>query len=60
MLRYDLHKELQEIIKEQSRQFSIAKDDMASLIEKMNSQIEELLLANKELRLENEKLRRIY
>ena len=60
MLKYDIHKEMQEIIKEQSRQFSIAKDDMTSLIEKMNKQIEDLLLANKELRSENEKLRRIF
>lgn len=59
-LRYDLHREIQAIIKEQVRQFSIAKEDTAKAIERMSAQLTEVLEANRELRAENERLRHIY
>lgn len=59
-LRYDIHREIQGIIKEQVRQFTIAKEDTSKAIERMSAQLTELLEANRELRVENERLRRIY
>lgn len=60
MLKYDIHREIQDIIREQARQFSMAKSDTLSLIEKLNQQLVDVLQSNKELRAENEKLRKIY
>eukprot|EP01031_Cornospumella_fuschlensis_P033058 gene33058-39990_t len=60
VLRYDIHNEVQEIIKEQVRQFVIAKDETAQLIQGLSAQLADLVQANKELREENDRLRRIY
>ena len=60
MLRYDVHREVQEVIKEQVRQFAIAREDTEDIIRCLSSQLADLLQANKELRAENERLRRIY
>lgn len=60
MLRYDVHREVQEIIKEQVRQFTLAREDTENIIRGLSSQLADLLQANKELRAENERLRRIY
>jgi hypothetical protein len=60
MLKYDIHREIQDIIREQARQFSMAKLDTLTLIEKLNQQLADVLRSNKELRAENEKLRKIY
>ncbi len=60
IFRYDIHKELQGIIREQVRQFEIAKQDNATLIQQMSEQLKDLLESNRELREENERLRHIY
>eukprot|EP01039_Chlorochromonas_danica_P000271 gene271-290_t len=60
LLRYDIHMEMQEVIKEQVRQFVIAKEETAQLVRELSMQLADLLQANRELREENEKLRRIY
>lgn len=60
LLRYDMHREVQAVIREQVRQFAIAKEDTAIAIREMSEQLKELLAANKELREENERLRHIY
>jgi hypothetical protein len=84
LLKYDIHREIQEVIREQVRQFSIAKvnckfvftiyeldfyilyiyhysqEDTMHLIRDLSLQLKELLIANKELRDENERLRKIY
>ena len=60
IFRYDMHKELQGIIREQVRQFEIAKQDNAALMEQMSEQLRDLLDSNRELRNENERLRHIY
>jgi hypothetical protein len=60
MLRYDIHKELQAVMRDQVRQFQLAKEDTAKLVAEISEQLREVLLANKELRAENERLRRIY
>ena len=60
MLRYDIHKELQAVMREQVRQFHLAKEDTTKLVNEMSDQLREVLQANKELRAENERLRRIY
>ena len=54
------YKEIREIMKEQVRQFAIAKDDMQIAIKELSIQLAEVLQTNKELRAENEYLRRIY
>jgi WD40 repeat protein len=59
-LRYDIHKEVREVIREQSRQFELSRDDTAELIAGMSAMLQEVLSANKALREENERLRRIY
>eukprot|EP01038_Epipyxis_sp_PR26KG_P011097 gene11097-14892_t len=59
-LKYDIHREVQDIIKEQIRQFSIAKDDTAELIKSLSNQIAELMKANEELRKENEYIHKIF
>eukprot|EP01041_Mallomonas_annulata_P008879 gene8879-18381_t len=58
MLRYDLHREVQAIIREQIRQFAISKEETAQLMESMSEQLAELLAANAALRAENESLRK--
>ena len=60
LLKYDIHKELQVVVREQIRQLTISKDETVVIIEKMFEKMNELLEANKELRAENERLRRIY
>ena len=60
MLRYDVHREVQVVLREQVRQFQLAKEDTAQLVGELSQQLQELLQANKELRAENERLRRIY
>ena len=60
LLKYDIHKELQVVVREQIRQLTISKDETVVIIEKMFDKMNELLEANKELRAENERLRRIY
>jgi hypothetical protein len=60
MLRYDIHKEVQVIIKEQVRQFAIAKSDTNKMINDLAAQLHEALASNAELRAENERLRHIY
>ena len=60
IFKYDIHKELQGIIREQVRQFEIAKEDNAALFQKMSEQLRDLMESNKELREENERLRHIY
>ena len=60
LLKYDIHKELQGVIREQIRQHTISKDETVVVIERMFEKMNELLEANKELRIENERLRRIY
>jgi hypothetical protein len=60
LLRYDIHREVQDIVREQIRQFAIAKNDTAQLVEELSSQLKDLLQANRELRAENEYLRNIY
>jgi len=60
LLKYDIHKELQVVVREQIRQLTISKDETVVVIEKMFEKMNELLEANKELRAENERLRRIY
>ena len=60
LLRYDVHREVQVVLREQVRQFQLAKEDTALLIGELSQQLQELLQANKELRTENERLRRIY
>jgi hypothetical protein len=59
-LRYEIHRELQSIVKEQIRQFSIAKSDMERIVGSLAKQMDDLLIANRELREENERLRKIY
>ena len=44
----------------QVRQFALAKEDTADMVRALSAQLQELLAANKELRQENERLRRIY
>jgi regulator of replication initiation timing len=60
MLRYDVHREVQVVLREQVRQFQLAKEDTALLVNELSQQLQELLQANRELRAENERLRRIY
>ncbi|KAJ1432053.1 WD40-repeat-containing domain protein [Ochromonadaceae sp. CCMP2298] len=60
LLRYDVHREVQEVVREQARQFSIAREDTAELLQRLSQQMADLLRANEELRKENEYLRRIY
>ncbi len=60
IFKYDIHKELQGVIREQVRQFEIAKQDNAALIQQMSEQLRDLLESNRELREENERLRHIY
>ena len=60
MLRYDVHREVQTVVREQVRQFGIAKQDMENTVAKLGQQMVQLLQANEELRKENERLRRIY
>mmetsp|Transcript_24379 Transcript_24379/g.35785 ORF Transcript_24379/g.35785 Transcript_24379/m.35785 type:complete len:654 (+) Transcript_24379:178-2139(+) len=60
LLKYDLHKEFQGIIREQVRQFAIAKEETAAQIQMLSKQLHDVLEANKELRAENERLRHIY
>jgi len=59
-LRYDIHREVQSVVKEQVRQFALAKDDMQQVVGKLSGQMADLLQANAQLRAENERLRRIY
>ena len=60
VLRYDVHREVQTVVREQVRQFGIAKQDMEDTVAKLGQQMAQLLRANEELRKENERLRRIY
>lgn len=73
LLRYDIHQELHGILREQVRQFALAKvisiiiddspklqKDMEEIVEKLTSKLDELLLENRQLRAENERLRHIY
>jgi WD40 repeat protein len=60
LLKYDFHKEIQTITREQLRQFEIQRDNLEGLVNGMKSQLDDLLLANKILRKENENLRNIY
>ena len=60
LLRYDIHKDVQSIMTEQARQFSMSKQDMSVMIDSLRQQLNEVLEANKQLRLENERLRHIY
>lgn len=48
------------MIKEQARQFSLAKQDMSEAMGRLSTQLEDMLQANAALRLENERLRNIY
>lgn len=59
-LRYDIHREVQSVVKEQVRQFALAKDDMQHVVGKLSDQMADLMQANAQLRAENERLRRIY
>jgi hypothetical protein len=56
-LRYDLHLEMQEIISEQIRQFSIAKEESAAMMRHLMEQMQSLVTANEQLRSENNELR---
>lgn len=60
LLKYDIHQELQEEMREQVRQFTIAKEETALLIMELGKQLKVLARANKELREENSYLRHIY
>lgn len=59
-LRYDIHREVQSVVKEQVRQFALAKDDMQHVVGQLSDQMADLMQANAQLRAENERLRRIY
>lgn len=59
-LRYDIHREVAAVLKEQSRQFAAAKEDTAELISALSRELKVVLAANEELRRENERLRHIY
>lgn len=56
-LRYDLHVEMQEIISEQIRQFSIAREESSSMMRELMQQMQGLAAANEQLREENNDLR---
>lgn len=60
LLRYDVHREVQEVVREQVRQFAISKKETTELVMSLGQQLNDLLRANEELRRENEKLRKLY
>eukprot|EP01033_Poteriospumella_lacustris_P007165 gene7165-5157_t len=60
LLKYDIHQELQELMREQVRQFNISKEETTQLIRELGMQLKDLVRANQELREENEYLRKIY
>ena len=59
-LKYDVHREVQAVLREQVRQFALAKQDMERSVGRLSDQLQELLAANAQLRAENERLRKIY
>jgi hypothetical protein len=60
LLRYDIHREISAITREQLRLYELQRSDMQQLVAGFQVQLAEVLQANKELRAENEKLRQIY
>jgi hypothetical protein len=42
-VRYDVHREVQEVVREQARQFSIAREDTAELLQRLSQQMADLL-----------------
>lgn len=60
LLRYDIHREISAITREQLRLYELQRSDMQQLVAGFQAQLAEVLQANKELRAENEKLRQIY
>jgi len=60
LLRYDMHREVQEVVREQVRQFAISKKETTELIQSIALHLQDLLQANQDLRRENEKLRKLY
>jgi hypothetical protein len=59
-LKYDVHKEMQLIIREQINQFEISREESKRQIDSLTQMLQQLLQANQSLREENESLRRIY
>ena len=60
LLRYDMHREISAVLREQVRLFERQRDDMSVLVDELRNQLHDVLQANKELRAENERLRNIY
>ncbi len=60
LLRFDFHKELQSITREQLRQFEIQREGLESLVGSLRDQLKDVMAANEHLRAENDRYRNIY